>query len=113
VDPHLIFYPQRVPETYSYTLSEGLIAGTPLLVPDFGVYRERTEGLAWCWRYNLATTPQEMAALIVRLRSQIAAREAPEPPLAGGGSFDHHTADAKAFYPNEYLTSARIGLAAS
>ena len=33
VGPHVIWYPTQVPETYSYTLSEGLAAGFPLVVP--------------------------------------------------------------------------------
>jgi hypothetical protein len=32
--PHVLFFPQRWPETYSFTLSEALQTGYPILAPD-------------------------------------------------------------------------------
>ena len=42
IDPVLIWYPAVCPETYSYTLSEGLYSGRPIVAPDIGSFRERT-----------------------------------------------------------------------
>ena len=44
IDPHLIWYPALWPETYSYTLSEGLATGLPMVVPDLGAFAERVTG---------------------------------------------------------------------
>ena len=41
-DPHLIWFPVTVPETYSYTLSESLYSGRPIVAPDIGSFQERT-----------------------------------------------------------------------
>src|SRR5262249_13379115 len=40
-NPHLIFFPQHVPETYSFTLSEAFGAARPILAPDLGSFPER------------------------------------------------------------------------
>ena len=41
-DPVLIWYPAICPETYSYTLTEGLYSGRPIVAPDIGSFPERT-----------------------------------------------------------------------
>jgi glycosyltransferase involved in cell wall biosynthesis len=104
LDPHLILFPQRGPETYSYTLSEALTAGVPLLVPNIGAFRERTQGQAWCWSYDPMCDPKEIADLIVSIRDQIeAGRAAADPPAARRKGVERATANPEAFYPNDYL----------
>jgi len=78
LNPHLIFYPQQCPETYSYTLSEGLLAEVPLLAPDVGAFRERTEGMDWCWLYEPTDSPLALTELLQRIR--VAHLEANTPP---------------------------------
>ncbi len=41
-DPLLIWFPALWPETYSYTLSEALYSGRPVVAPDIGSFPERT-----------------------------------------------------------------------
>ncbi|OZB03270.1 MAG: hypothetical protein B7X67_17480 [Rhizobiales bacterium 39-66-18] len=40
-DPHLIFFPQHWPETYSFTLSEAFAARRAVLVPPLGAFPDR------------------------------------------------------------------------
>lgn len=41
VSPHVVWFPARVPETYSYTLSETLRNALPVVVPNLGAFPER------------------------------------------------------------------------
>lgn len=41
VGPDIILFPARWPETYSYTLSEAMHSGAPILAPDIGSFPER------------------------------------------------------------------------
>jgi GT2 family glycosyltransferase/glycosyltransferase involved in cell wall biosynthesis len=70
VAPHLLLFPQRWPETYSYTLSEAFAAGVPVLAPDIGAFTERTEGIPWCWTYPLHLPPAELVVKLLDIRKQ-------------------------------------------
>lgn len=102
-DPHLIFFPQRWPETYSYTLSEGLRSGAPLLVPKLGAFPERVAGLPWCWLYDISLTAEEFAALLGTIRKEsLEPNRWVSPPSSAQMARD----DAGArewFYANEFL----------
>jgi glycosyltransferase involved in cell wall biosynthesis len=67
-DPHLIFFPQRWPETYSYTLSEAFAAGTPILAPDIGAFAERLANIPGSWLYPVESTPSEVVAKLLNIR---------------------------------------------
>ncbi|NMC49430.1 MAG: glycosyltransferase family 4 protein [Desulfovibrio sp.] len=41
VSPHIVWFPARIPETYSYTLSETLRSALPVVVPSLGAFPER------------------------------------------------------------------------
>lgn len=71
-DPHLVFFPQQCPETYSYTLSETLAAARAVLVPDLGAFRERVQGRAGAWIYSRDASPRDVADLIDRIGAQFA-----------------------------------------
>jgi glycosyltransferase involved in cell wall biosynthesis len=47
--PHLLWYPAQAPESFSYTLSEGLLSNLPMVVPDLGALAERVGGRPWTW----------------------------------------------------------------
>jgi GT2 family glycosyltransferase/glycosyltransferase involved in cell wall biosynthesis len=66
--PHVVLFPQRWPETYSFTLSEALQTGYPILAPDIGAFTERVTGLACCWLYPLETAPQQLVAKLVSIQ---------------------------------------------
>lgn len=44
IDPDVVWFPVRWPETYSYTLSIALRLGLPVVVPDIGAFAERVQG---------------------------------------------------------------------
>jgi len=78
VAPHIIFMPQRWPETYSYTLSEALVTGCAVLAPDIGVFRERTAGVSWCWLYPVNIAPRGLVETLLEIhRTQIANNHPP------------------------------------
>jgi GT2 family glycosyltransferase/glycosyltransferase involved in cell wall biosynthesis len=66
--PHVLLFPQRWPETYSFTLSEALQAGYPILAPDIGSFAERLTGLAGCKLYRLESSPRELVEKLVSIR---------------------------------------------
>ena len=47
IDPDLIWFPALWPETYSFTLSEALRSGRPILASSLGAFPERLEGRPW------------------------------------------------------------------
>jgi glycosyltransferase involved in cell wall biosynthesis len=59
IAPHLIWFTALWPETYSYTLSEALLTGLPIVAPDLGAFPERLKGrpLTWVEPWN-RTAPQ-------------------------------------------------------
>ena len=101
--PHLIFLPQRWPETYSYTLSEAFAAGCAVLAPDIGAFRERTAGVSWCWLYEVNIAPRRLAEILFEIRQKHIAKNQPppliHPPKAWSISPRHN------FYNDSYLRS--------
>ncbi|MFD2378074.1 glycosyltransferase [Ottowia pentelensis] len=49
LQPDLVWFPARWPETYSYTLSACLQGGWPVVAPDLGAFAERLAGRRWSW----------------------------------------------------------------
>lgn len=49
LQPHLVWFPAQVPETFSYTLSASLASGLPVVGPNLGAFPERLRGRAWSW----------------------------------------------------------------
>lgn len=47
--PHVIWFPAMCPETYSYTLSEALKSGCPIIAPNIGAFAERLNQRPWSW----------------------------------------------------------------
>jgi hypothetical protein len=90
IGPHLIFFPQRCPETYSYTLSEVFAAGIPVLAPEIGSFTERTAGVPWCWNYPVDMTPKRLIDMLIRVRNQLERGQASTPSVvrpAGSTAF--------------------------
>ena len=52
IQPDLIWFPALWPETYSYTLSEALKSGRPILASNFGSFPERLQGRAYSWIHS-------------------------------------------------------------
>jgi GT2 family glycosyltransferase len=78
--PHVLLFPQRWPETYSFTLSEALQTGYPILAPDIGSFTERLTGLARCRLYRVQTSPRDLVEMLVSIHQNY---------LTVGQAFDH------------------------
>lgn len=102
-DPHLIFFPQHWPETYSFTLSEAFAARRAVLVPPLGAFPERIAGSVGAFEYSLSETPQQVVDRLVTLRLRLLdpASAAETTPLA-----PHLTAwvgEKEDFYRSAYI----------
>ncbi len=64
-----VLFPNRLPESFSYTLSEVWAQGLPAIVPDEGALGERVEGAGGGWRLPAGFSGADAAALLVRLFS--------------------------------------------
>ncbi|MDE2514686.1 MAG: glycosyltransferase [Rhodospirillales bacterium] len=98
--PHLVWFPQQWPETYSYTLSAALAAGSPVAATRLGALTARLAGRAGTWLIdaNAGSTEWQAAfqtiAAALRSGTARAAKSArPAPPRRPAG----------AFYPDAYL----------
>jgi len=69
--PHVVWFPAQWPETYSYTLSEAMSAGLPVLAPDLGAFSERVENRPWSWLVPWNTSPAAFAAVFAALADQL------------------------------------------
>ncbi|SOD98789.1 glycosyltransferase [Caenispirillum bisanense] len=74
IAPHVAWLPACVPETYSYTLSEVIHMGLPVVVSDLGAPPDRVAGRSASWVLPWSVTPAEAADFLVSLR------ESPPPP---------------------------------
>jgi glycosyltransferase involved in cell wall biosynthesis len=68
LDIQALWYPLTVPETFSYTLSEGLASGLPLVVQNIGALPERVAGREWTWVLDAETTADDTLAVFVDVR---------------------------------------------
>ncbi len=65
----LVLFPNRLPESFSYTLSEVWASGLPVIVPDAGALGERVGRHAGGWRLPAGFSAAEAAALLLHLFS--------------------------------------------
>ncbi|MFA5627750.1 MAG: glycosyltransferase [Thiohalomonadaceae bacterium] len=70
LQPHLLWFPAQVPETYSYTLSAALRAGLPVAVTDLGALPERVAGREWSWVLAWDSSPQDWLDYLLTMRSK-------------------------------------------
>lgn len=70
-----VLFPNRLPESFSYTLSEAWAAGLPVVVPDEGALGERVAQNGGGWRLPPGFGAAEAAALLARLWSPEGAAE--------------------------------------
>jgi glycosyltransferase involved in cell wall biosynthesis len=73
VGTKLVFFPNRQPESYSYTLSDVWAAGYPALAPDAGALSDRVRAHSAGWVYPRDATPQAVAAELLRVLPQATA----------------------------------------
>jgi len=70
-----VLFPNRLPESFSYTLSEVWSAGVPVVVPDQGALGERVESEGGGWLLPAGFDGDDAAALLVWLSSDEGAAE--------------------------------------
>jgi hypothetical protein len=95
--PHVVWFPARVPETYSYTLSAALAAGAPIAATDLGSFPERLGGRAWTWLLPWDSTPERWFRLFGEVRDHLVRGAAPAPP-------EPKQSASRGFYPESYLS---------
>jgi hypothetical protein len=70
-----VLFPNRLPESFSYTLSEVWSAGMPVVVPEQGALGERVEAQGGGWILPTGFDGDDAAALLVWLSSDEGAAE--------------------------------------
>lgn len=121
LQPHLIWLPSRVPETYSYTLSAALSGGWPVATADLGAFAERLDGRPWSWLLPQEAGAAEWLAFFVDLQKRYLQEQHPQPtiPVARtkveqehcGHPFDYqrHYLPASTPHPNPDRAIALLG----
>ena len=71
----VVLFPNRLPESFSYTLSEVWAAGIPVMVPEEGALMERVATHGGGWILSAPFSPREAAALLERLLAPESAAE--------------------------------------
>jgi GT2 family glycosyltransferase/glycosyltransferase involved in cell wall biosynthesis len=102
VRPHVLLFVQRWPETYSFTLSEALQSGYPILVPNIGAFSERVSDLSSCGLYPLETTPHELVAKLASVHRNYLTLGRPFDDESGHGAATAVAIEAH-FYRDQYL----------
>lgn len=109
IKPHLVWFPARGPETYSYTLSSCLKLGMPIAATDLGALPERLAGRDSSWVLPWQTTARDWSDFFAKLATEhFSGKTAPvtesvSPTLSGDDEF----------YTKKYLGWFRSGKAAS
>ncbi len=90
--PGLVWFPQRWPETFSYTLSACLEQGYPVAATQLGAFPERLSNRPWTWVHDWDLTPEQLIELFLRIRQSMVAGKPPHPaparPLANPCFYD-------------------------
>ena len=71
----VVLFPNRLPESFSYTLSEVWAEGLPVIVPAEGALGDRVARHGGGWRLPAAYDAAEAARLLVRVLSEAGAAE--------------------------------------
>ncbi len=68
---HVVWFPARWPETYSYTLSAALAAGLPIVAPPLGAFPERLVGRPLTWAAEATTDTVALGRLFAEVRTAL------------------------------------------
>ena len=97
ISPNIAWFPAQWPETFSYTLSEALSLGLPIVASGIGAFPERLAGRPETWITPSDISTVDMARIFLAARETLmadGAKDRPEVPPA----------TPPAFYEREYLT---------
>jgi GT2 family glycosyltransferase/glycosyltransferase involved in cell wall biosynthesis len=82
LQPDVVWFPARWPETYSYTLSACLQGGWPVVAPDIGAFPERLAGRSWTWIEPWQSSAVQWLAFFMGIRERhYLTGTPPVPPL--------------------------------
>jgi glycosyltransferase involved in cell wall biosynthesis len=94
--PHVIWFPQPVPETYSYTLSAAIDSGLPIVASRIGALPERLDGRPLTWFMDdVAASPSEWLGVFKLIRERLL--KSPTAQQVG------KRAVSERYYPERYL----------
>ena len=107
-DPHLILFPARWPETYSYTLSAALVHSTPIVAPRGGAFIERLEGRPLSSLYDMTASADDLLRVLIEMQDLLCDATAKSPTTTRiiGGRSPHPTpmlGKQSSFYATDYL----------
>jgi hypothetical protein len=108
VRPHIVWFPARIPETFSYTLSAALESGLPVIAGDLGAFAERLDGREWSWVVPWNYSASDWNRMFVELRhSHFKTGVSPSPPGRRGPAYSQFS------YLADYLAPLRPGKSAA
>ena len=84
--PHVIWFPARWPETFSYTLSAALAAGLPIVAARIGAFPERLAGRPLTWLVDPDATAAEWLAVFEQVRTALGSRRSVASALNAGSA---------------------------
>jgi hypothetical protein len=104
--PDVIWLATPVPETFSFTLSEAMTAGLPIVASDLGAFSERLAGRPWTWLIDWNWSAEKLLEFFLTIRTRHFATGVPPQPPAQNGNLDGTVPSMapSAFYGrNQYL----------
>jgi len=112
VQPHVVWLPSQVPETYSYTLSAAMLGGWPVAAVGLGALAERLDGRPWSWILPHTAGPREWLALFSEIRQRYLMKSAsqvphPSPSPPARALVDARWSDVALDYRRDYLPATR------
>jgi GT2 family glycosyltransferase/glycosyltransferase involved in cell wall biosynthesis len=118
IEPGLIWFPIRWPETFSYTLSVALERGYAVMAPRLGALPERLGNRSWSWLYDWDLEPEPLVALFLGIRESITAGVSPSAPPVRPQAYPdlypdvYRSSMAKAAEPVDLTEPGRISVMA-
>ena len=106
VAPDVIWFPAIWPETFSYTLSAALAAGTPIVATSIGAFPERLSGRPRTWLADATTTPAGWHALFADVH--VALSNADEGMLVSRQLVPDFYADTYLVHPKKASDNVRL-----
>ncbi|GAB0117043.1 glycosyltransferase [Acidisoma sp. 7E03] len=106
VDPEVIWFPAGWPETWSYTLTQAILSGRPILAAAIGAFRERLATHPRAMLIDPEAGPEETLSALVALAKRAAAERS-----AGAGAAEALPTESPAdfFYEQAYWAPLALG----
>ncbi len=103
-NPHIILFPARWPETYSYTLTTALNSRRPIMVPNLGAFPERVASRPWTWVVDLDISAAELVDQLCEIRVKNFANSTAPDTLEKKGLSVAQPLEDDIFYEKKYLS---------